>query len=167
MFGCLSTPTLLFRHSVAHSSVPKQRNKLSLGICTRHRKEPFATYRERYKVYENVHRGPKMTDAKQDISNSAKTTIERRRLPLLGPYVEPRSPTEQKLAEIWRSLFSMDSVGITDRYEDLGGDSLMAAGIFVEIELKLGVNLPWSVLAEADTIEKMALRIDELQRQTK
>jgi polyketide synthase PksJ len=108
-----------------------------------------------------------MTDAKQDISNSAKTTIERRRLPLLGPYVEPRSPTEQKLAEIWRSLFSMDSVGITDRYEDLGGDSLMAAGIFVEIELKLGVNLPWSVLAEADTIEKMALRIDELQRQTK
>jgi acyl carrier protein len=116
-------------------------------------------------VYENVDRGPKMTDAKQDISNSAKTTIERRRLPLLGPYVEPRSPTEQKLAEIWRSLFSMDSVGITDRY--LGGDSLMAAGIFVEIELKLGVNLPWSVLAEADTIEKMALRIDELQRQTK
>ena len=108
-----------------------------------------------------------MTDAKQDISNSAKPTIERRRLPLLGPYVEPRTPTEQKLAEIWRSLFSMDSVGITDRYEDLGGDLLMAAGIFVEIELKLGVNLPWSVLAEADTIEKMALRIDELQRQTK
>jgi acyl carrier protein len=111
--------------------------------------------------------GQKMTDAKQDISNAAKPRIERRRLPLLGPYVEPRSPTEQKLAEIWRSLFSMDTVGITDKYEDIGGDSLMAAGIFVEIELKLGVNLPWAALAEANTIEKMALKIDELQRQTK
>lgn len=113
-----------------------------------------------------------MTGAKQNrladgSLNAANTTIERRQLPLLGPYVEPRSPTEQKLAEIWRRLFGMDSVGITDRYEDLGGDSLMAAGIFVEIELKLGVKLPWAVLTEADTIEKMALKIDELQQQTK
>jgi hypothetical protein len=37
------------------------------------------------------------------------------------------------LAEIWRRAFGMDCVGITDNYEDLGGDSLLAASIFVEL----------------------------------
>ena len=95
------------------------------------------------------------------------TIIERRQLPLLGLYVEPRSPTEQMLAEIWRGVFHMDRVGITDRYEDLGGDSLVAAGIFVEIEMKFGIKLPWALLDEAHTIEKLALRIDDLQQRMK
>ena len=51
------------------------------------------------------------------------TIIERRQLPLLGPYVEPRSSTEKVLAEIWCHLLGMDSVGIKDSYEDLGGNS--------------------------------------------
>src|SRR5258708_28872073 len=90
--------------------------------------------------------------------------IERRQLPLLGLYVEPRSPTEKVMAEIWCRLIGMDSIGIKDCYEDLGGDSLSAAGIFVEIEKKFEVKVPWDVLVEAQTIEQLAARIDDLQR---
>jgi acyl carrier protein len=93
--------------------------------------------------------------------------IERRQLPLLGPYVEPRSPTEKMLAEIWSRLLGMDSIGIKDSYEDLGGDSLLAAGIFVEIEKKFKVKVPWAVLVEAKTIEQLAARIDDLQQRGK
>jgi hypothetical protein len=32
----------------------------------------------------------------------------------LGVYVAPRSPTEVKLADIWRKTFAMDKVGISD-----------------------------------------------------
>jgi acyl carrier protein len=92
---------------------------------------------------------------------------ERRQLPLLGPYVEPRSPIEKVLAEIWCRLLGIDSVGIEDSYEDLGGDSLLAAGIFVEIEEKFKVKVPWAVLAEARTIEQLAPRIDDLQQRGK
>jgi acyl carrier protein len=93
--------------------------------------------------------------------------IERRQLPLLGPYVEPRSPTEKVLAKIWCHFLNVDTVGIKDSYEDLGGDSLLAAGIYVEIEEKFKVKVPPLMLAEARTIEQLASRIDELQQRKK
>jgi acyl carrier protein len=93
--------------------------------------------------------------------------IERRQLPLLGPYVEPRSPTEKVLAEIWCHFLGVDSVGIKDSYEDLGGDSLLAAGIYVEIEEKFKVKVPPVILAEARNIEQLASRIDDLQQRGK
>jgi acyl carrier protein len=93
------------------------------------------------------------------------TIIERREFPLLGPYVEPRSSTEKMLAQIWCRMLSMDCVGIRDSYEDLGGDSLLAAGIIVEIETTFKVKVPWAILAEAGTIEQLAPRIDELKNE--
>ena len=95
------------------------------------------------------------------------TNIQRGQLPLLGPYVEPRSPTEQMLAEIWRRTLGMDRVGVRDNYEDLGGDSLLAASIFAELEASLRIKIPWALLEEAATIEQLALRIDNLQRRIK
>src|SRR5690349_1254883 len=91
-------------------------------------------------------------------------TILRSRFPLLGPYIEPRSPTEQKLAAIWCRAFGMDRVGITDNYEDLGGDSLMAAGIFADIQTSFKIRFPWGLLADAPTIEELAAAIDNLQQ---
>lgn len=89
--------------------------------------------------------------------------IRREQLPLLTrPYVEPRTPTERSLAEIWRSVLSLDRVGIEDRYLDLGGDSLMAAVIFSQIEANLGVRLPMVTLDSAPTIAELAPRIDAL-----
>jgi acyl carrier protein len=98
---------------------------------------------------------------------TSETIIQRSQLPLLGAYVEPRSPTERKLAEIWCRALGMDCVGITDSYEDLGGDSLLAASIFAELETSFGVKLPWALLAEAGTIELMAAAIDNLQQRAK
>ena len=71
------------------------------------------------------------------------------------------------LAEIWRRAFGMDCVGITDNYEDLGGDSLLAASIFVELETSLGMKIPWALLEEAATIERLAAKIDDLQHRSK
>jgi acyl carrier protein len=92
------------------------------------------------------------------------TSVQRRMLPLLGTFVEPRSPTERAVAEIWRQAFNMDCVGIKDSYEDLGGDSLLAASIFVDLEKSFGIKIPWSLLEDARTIEQLAVAIDDLRQ---
>lgn len=61
----------------------------------------------------------------------------------------------------------MDLVGVTDDYEDLGGDSLQAAGIFAELETSFAIKMPWALLAEAGTIEQLAAVIDNMQPKTK
>lgn len=92
--------------------------------------------------------------------------IRREQLPLLTrPYVAPRTPTEQGLAEIWGAALSLDRVGVDDAYLDLGGDSLMAAVIFSQIEAKLGVRLAMVILDSAPTIADLAARIETLRAQ--
>lgn len=89
--------------------------------------------------------------------------IRREHFPLLTrPYVAPRTPTERSLAAIWAGAMSIDRVGVEDRYLDLGGDSLMAAVIFSEIEEKLGVTLPMVTLDSAPTIADLASRVDSM-----
>ena len=61
----------------------------------------------------------------------------------------------------------MDCVGIKDSYEDLGGDSLLAASIFAELEKSFGIKIPWALLTEAGTIEEFAAAIDNMKRRAK
>jgi len=88
--------------------------------------------------------------------------VLRREFPLLGPYVAPRTPTERKLAEIFCEALSMDQVSITDDFELLGGDSLIAASICIDVEKAFGVAVPIASLVHSPTIEKLAPRVDEL-----
>ena len=94
------------------------------------------------------------------------TLVLRAQFPQLGVYAAPRSPTEVKLADIWRKTFAMDKVGITDEFEELGGDSLLAASMFTEIEAVFAIEVPVGTLARASTIEQLASRIDSLIAKT-
>jgi len=86
--------------------------------------------------------------------------VRRDQLPLPHAYVAPRTPTERRLAEIWRTVLSMDRVGVEDTYYDLGGDSFLAATIFGMIEEVFKVTIPLAALAEAPTIAALARRVD-------
>jgi acyl carrier protein len=86
--------------------------------------------------------------------------VQRELLPLPCPYIAPRTATERRLAEIWRAALSMDCVGADDAYNDLGGDSFLAAIIFKQISEKFGVTLPMATLVEAPTVAKLAAKID-------
>jgi acyl carrier protein len=88
--------------------------------------------------------------------------VRREQLPLPRPYLAPRTPTEQQLAEIWRTALSMDRVGVEDRYHDLGGDSFLATAIFRMMEETFRVVIPMSILANAPTIAELASKIDSL-----
>jgi hypothetical protein len=88
-------------------------------------------------------------------------------LALPKPYVLPRDDTEFRLAEIWRTVLSMDCVGVEDDYTDLGGDSYLAAVMFAMIEEVFGVRLPMATLIEAPTIAAFAREVDIAQSRQK
>jgi indigoidine synthase len=94
-------------------------------------------------------------------SKDSITLVLRREFPLLGPYVAPRTPTERKLAEIFCDALRMDQISITDDFEELGGDSLIAASICMDIERAFRIAVPIAFLVRSPTIEQLALRVNE------
>ncbi len=88
--------------------------------------------------------------------------VLREQLLLPKAYVAPRTATERRLAEIWRNALTMDRVGIDDNYNDLGGDSFLAAVIFDAIHSAFQATLPMAILAEAPTVAALGRKIDDL-----
>ncbi|MBI1732450.1 MAG: hypothetical protein HYR49_06740 [Gammaproteobacteria bacterium] len=81
---------------------------------------------------------------------------EAQRLAATNDHVPPRDELERQLVTIWRDLLEREAVGVTDNFFVLGGKSLNAIQMILEIEKKTGKELPVSILAEAQTIEQIA-----------
>src|SRR5262249_16036323 len=103
---------------------------------------------------------------------TANGKVDRRALPapeLNGPerereYVEPRTPVEEMLAEIWAEILGLDRVGVHDDFFDLGGHSLLATQLTSRARLafKVEVRLQW--LLERPTVVAVSERIEEAIR---
>lgn len=75
---------------------------------------------------------------------------------------EPMSPLERAVAGIWTGVLSVDHVGRSDRFIELGGDSLTAVALVVDVAETFGVDLPVTApLVEAPTVAQMAELITE------
>ncbi len=70
--------------------------------------------------------------------------------------VEPRSPIETTLAEIFAQVLRIERIGITEDFFARGGHSLLAVSLVSRIEERLGRRLPLAVLFEGATVEKLA-----------
>jgi acyl-CoA synthetase (AMP-forming)/AMP-acid ligase II/thioesterase domain-containing protein len=70
-------------------------------------------------------------------------------------FAPARDTLESRLMEIWERVLAMKPVGIRDNFFDLGGNSLLAVNLIVEIEKAIGRNLSPSFLLQAPTVEQM------------
>jgi thioesterase domain-containing protein len=61
-----------------------------------------------------------------------------------------------QLMQCWREVFGNRDVGICDDFFDLGGHSMLAVRLFVEIKRVTGRDLPLVTLFQAPTIEQLA-----------
>ncbi|HEX3430367.1 MAG TPA: alpha/beta fold hydrolase [Rhizomicrobium sp.] len=68
---------------------------------------------------------------------------------------------EQTLLDIWRRVLRVAEIGRDDNFFDLGGDSLLAVHLFLEIERATGVDLPITAIYDAPTVEEMARLLRE------
>jgi amino acid adenylation domain-containing protein len=57
------------------------------------------------------------------------------------PLRRPETATEQSLAALWTSVLGVDAVALDDNFFDLGGSSLLALRLIVEVDRQLGVSL--------------------------
>ncbi len=72
-------------------------------------------------------------------------------------YVAPRTPLEEKLAEIWqRVLWLSEKVGIHDNFFDLGGHSLLSVQMILDVEETLGLTVPLGRFGQLGTIAELA-----------
>ncbi|MGA8439230.1 MAG: SDR family oxidoreductase [Candidatus Sulfotelmatobacter sp.] len=89
------------------------------------------------------------------------TAVDRHPRPNLAThFVEPRTETERRLAEIWGAQLGLESIGIHDRFFDLGGHSLLAAQIASEICDCFQIEMPVLKLFQAPTIAELAELVD-------
>jgi acyl carrier protein len=64
------------------------------------------------------------------------------------PFEAPHDGTETGVAEIWAEALRIRHIGIHDNFLDLGGDSLAAIRVIVQLEQRFGFQLAMDVLFE-------------------
>jgi len=96
---------------------------------------------------------------------SACPPISRDRLGLATPYAPPRTSSEAILGALWSAALNLDRVGIDDDFFKLGGDSVVAGAIVVEIEARLGRRVPLSIFVRSPTLSSLAAWLDRSRDQ--
>jgi amino acid adenylation domain-containing protein len=74
----------------------------------------------------------------------------------------PRTPTEELVAGVFRTVLNRANVGAFDNFFDLGGNSLMAARVMLQLRTASGHDLPLRVLFERQTVSALAEAVDGL-----
>lgn len=72
---------------------------------------------------------------------------------------EVMDPEEQLVANIWKAALGLSSIHKRDNFFEIGGHSLTAVKVMVQLEKVYGIRLPLSVLFKYPTIQKLALAI--------
>jgi len=80
---------------------------------------------------------------------------------LAAPYLPPRTPLEERIAEIWQRHLDLAQVGIDDPFFELGGDSRLAVAIVRLLQREVGSPLPASLLFENPTVRQLARALAE------
>lgn len=70
------------------------------------------------------------------------------------------STTEQRLSEIWSRVLGVEEISIYDHFDDLGGDSIMVAQLFKELELEYPGRLEIVDVFSYSSISSMAQFLD-------
>ncbi len=99
------------------------------------------------------------------IPRTANGKVDRKALLALDPkdnerrltgYVEPRTPTEWILADIWQELLGVERVGRHENFFALGGHSILAARACHQIQCRLRQKIPLSAFFGATNLALLA-----------
>ena len=93
--------------------------------------------------------------------------VDRRALLAKGPDhigragipIAPRDELELGLSGVWANVLGLETLGVEDSFFDLGGHSLTAIRLMLEIRRQLGFDIPIATLFEAPTVSKMASKL--------
>ncbi|MBD3628494.1 non-ribosomal peptide synthetase [Cyclobacterium sp.] len=75
------------------------------------------------------------------------------------PFVSVReemSPEERLVADIWKNALGLNVINKGDNFFEIGGHSLTAVRVMVQLEKAYGIKLPLSVLFRYPTVQKLS-----------
>ncbi|MGD9898610.1 MAG: amino acid adenylation domain-containing protein, partial [Calditrichaceae bacterium] len=75
-------------------------------------------------------------------------------------FIQPRSDSEKKLAEIYSDILGVDKTGANDDFFNLGGHSLLATRLISGIRDEFGIEIPLRTIFENPVIQSLAKTID-------
>ncbi|RBL90063.1 non-ribosomal peptide synthetase [Chitinophaga flava] len=78
-------------------------------------------------------------------------------------YVAPEGEVEEKLALIWQEVLKLDSVGTTDNFFEIGGQSLKMITMLNRVKTEFGFEIKLEMFLGQPTIASVALHIGNLQ----
>ncbi len=84
----------------------------------------------------------------------------RQHRPKEARYVEPATPFEEMVAEIWQEILEVDRIGSQDHFFQLGGHSLMGTILLSRLRDAFGIELPLSAIFEVPTVATLAERVE-------
>ena len=97
---------------------------------------------------------PLTPDGKTDRRTLPKPDITRPDME--ADFVEPRSDMESQLRETWEEVLGVHPIGVQDNFFDLGGHSLVASRLLIQIQKVFGRTFPLSIFLQTPTVEQMA-----------
>ena len=90
------------------------------------------------------------------VETAQPTLMARADLGLPTPYVAPDGKLETVITKIFADVFGIDQVGANDDFFDIGGDSLVAETISMEILQRTGCEFPMSSLLDYGSPRRIA-----------
>ncbi|MEV0973248.1 amino acid adenylation domain-containing protein [Microtetraspora glauca] len=109
------------------------------------------------------HLVPTRIGVTEDLPLSPTGKVDRAALPRLGAYrsvdtapVAPRTDDERLVAEVIAEVLGLPGVGVHDRFTELGGHSLSAARVVIELSRRLGHAVPLAAFLTAPTAAGLA-----------
>ena len=76
----------------------------------------------------------------------------------------PRTPVQERLAAIWKSVLELEQLGIADDFFELGGHSIRAVRMLAKVADAFGISLSLRQLFTARSIEALAPLIEAAQQ---
>ena len=112
-------------------------------------------------VYVHMKKLPLTLNGK--INYDALPTLEEIKHRFDQAHVDPRTPAEQSIAEIYCEVLGVERVSVLDNFFELGGHSLLAIRVMSRIHEVFGVNLPFQTFFQQPTIAGLAVVVTQLQ----
>ncbi len=97
---------------------------------------------------------PLTTSGKLD--RKALPTPQYQRTENTNPYIAPRNPAEETIADVWKAVLRIDKVGIDDHFFDVGGHSLLLVRAHAQLRDKLRGDLAIVALLQYPTVRTLA-----------
>lgn len=94
--------------------------------------------------------------------------VDRKNLPKINfedytpHFVQPETPVEMKLSELWKNIFKMDKVGSNYNFFDIGGDSLLAIKLVSMINSVFKINITVAEIYKNSNLNELAKYISSI-----